>query len=126
MEGDTTLETHTNSKYSFCQPGAAAPLRHVADLSPCIQTVYHVAYAMSDVYSGIYSSKKQSRSLELKPYSQESIPTDLANTLYLTHTQSEKENLIKLGCGKGEGSAVQTIHEAQGLTFETVVIETHV
>ncbi|KAJ0179059.1 hypothetical protein K1T71_005834 [Dendrolimus kikuchii] len=57
-----------------------------------------VAYAMSDVYSGIYSSKNQARSLELKRYSRGRIPTELANTLYLTHTQSEKESLIKLGC----------------------------
>lgn len=49
-----------------------------------------VAYALSEVYDGIYSSKSRIRSLDLKVYTGETIPKDKNNTLYLTYTQKEK------------------------------------
>ncbi|XP_072948186.1 uncharacterized protein [Epargyreus clarus] len=81
-----------------------------------------VAYALSEVYSGIYSSVPRTRSLQLKRYTDASIPKSLEKTLYLVHTQSEKESLKTEGFGSGKGSCILTIHEAQGSTYETVVI----
>lgn len=81
-----------------------------------------VAYALSEIYSGIYSSKSCVHSLKLEKYTGSRIPQDSKNTLFLVHTQAEKETLISKGYGSGEGSRTLTIHEAQGLTYETVVI----
>ncbi|GBP47257.1 hypothetical protein EVAR_20262_1 [Eumeta japonica] len=54
----------------------------------------------------------------MERYSDANIPKDLSNTLYLKYTQVEKESLITQGFGKGEGTRVPTVHEAQGLTSE--------
>ncbi|XP_052741604.1 uncharacterized protein LOC128198763 [Bicyclus anynana] len=81
-----------------------------------------VAYALSEVYEGIYSSKSRAKSLELRNYTGSRIPKDTDNTLYLTHTQGEKETLKAEGYGSGKDSRVNTIHEAQGATFEEVII----
>jgi ribonuclease HI len=80
-----------------------------------------VAYALSEVYSGIYSAKNLARSLALKEYKGANIPKS-KDTLYLTHTQAEKELLISQGYGADSGSCTLTIHEAQGRTFETVIV----
>lgn len=81
-----------------------------------------VAYALGIVYCGIYSSKSRVRSLELKSFSRARIPKSPPNTLYLVHTQVEKESLKNQGYGSGMGSRVLTIHEAQGLSYAAVVI----
>lgn len=81
-----------------------------------------VAYALNQVYDGIYASKSRIRSMVLKGYTGATIQKDTNNTLYLTHTQREKTLLKSMGYGTGQGSQVNTIHEAQGLTFENVVI----
>lgn len=81
-----------------------------------------VAYALNQIYSGIYSSKTQTHSLQLKRYSGAQIPESDPDTLYLVHTQDEKESLTNQGYGSGSVSRTLTIHEAQGLTFEKVVI----
>lgn len=81
-----------------------------------------VAYALREIYGGIYSSKTQTRSLTLKRYTDAQIPKTLECALYLTHTQAEKAMLKQHGYGTGQGSRVLTIHEAQGLTTERVVI----
>ncbi|GBP24087.1 hypothetical protein EVAR_27310_1 [Eumeta japonica] len=62
------------------------------------------------------------RFLQLKKYSDTKIMKDLPKTLYLTYSQVEKESLIAQGFGKGEGSRVLIIREAQGLTSEGTVI----
>lgn len=80
-----------------------------------------VAYALREVYSGIYSANTRTRSLTLKPFTGATIPKS-ERTLYLVHTQAEKALLISQGFGKAEGSRTMTIHEAQGQTFENVVI----
>lgn len=80
-----------------------------------------VAYALNEVYSGIYSSGSRVRSLSLRRFTGERIPKG-DNTLYLVHTQAEKALLISQGYGSSSGSQTLTIHEAQGLTCETVVI----
>lgn len=84
-----------------------------------------VAYALSDLYQGIYSSKtslSQVHSLKVKNFTGAQIPKTAPNTLFLVHTQEEKSSLIDQGYGSGEGSRVLSIHEAQGLTCENVVI----
>ncbi|XP_046977641.1 uncharacterized protein LOC124543461 [Vanessa cardui] len=80
-----------------------------------------VAYALNEVYKGIYSANHQVRSLSLKRYGGTSIPKT-KNTLYLTHTQAEKELLIGQGYGSDSGSCTLTIHEAQGRTYERVYV----
>ncbi|XP_050563196.1 uncharacterized protein LOC118276113 isoform X1 [Spodoptera frugiperda] len=81
-----------------------------------------VAYALNTVYSGIYSSRSGVRSLETKRFSGAMIPKSLPDTLYLVHTQAEKESLKNQGYGSGEGSRILTIHEAQGLSSAKVVV----
>ncbi|XP_045504439.1 uncharacterized protein LOC123701072 [Colias croceus] len=81
-----------------------------------------VAFALSEVYSGIYSSQPRVHSLIQKGYRDAVIPRSLENTLYLVHTQEEKSTLSNQGYGAGSGSRILTIHEAQGLTYETVFI----
>lgn len=80
-----------------------------------------VAYALREIYSGIYSSAPRTRSLEQRRYNGAQIPRSLPNTLFLVHTQEEKETLISQGYGEGTGSRTLTIHEAQGLTYESVI-----
>ncbi|KOB69843.1 Replicase large subunit [Operophtera brumata] len=81
-----------------------------------------VAYALREVYSGIYSSKPIVSSLKLKRYNGEQIPSDLSDTLFLVHTQEEKVTLSNQGYGGGTESRTLTIHEAQGLSYESVII----
>ncbi|XP_052740698.1 uncharacterized protein LOC128198590 [Bicyclus anynana] len=107
-------------KLHYCRPNQVARVNQ--ELLCTHRNPMDVAYALSEVYNGIYSSKPRVRSLELRRYSGSQIPKDSTNTLYLTHTQGEKEMLKTEGYGKGEGSRVNTIHEAQGATFERVII----
>lgn len=81
-----------------------------------------VAFALRDIYCGIYSSKQIVHSLKVKRYTGAHIPKNSANTLYLVHTQKEKALLKSQGYGQGQGSRTLTIHEAQGLTSESVII----
>ncbi|GBP86489.1 hypothetical protein EVAR_53841_1 [Eumeta japonica] len=87
----------------------------------------NVAYALNEVYSGIYSSMRQVRSLQLKRYSNTKIPKNLPKTLYLIYTLVEKEYVIVQRFRKAERSRFLTIHEAQSLTSEgTVIVRTTV
>ncbi|XP_050553864.1 uncharacterized protein LOC126911310 [Spodoptera frugiperda] len=81
-----------------------------------------VAYALGAVYCGIYSARSNVRSLDLKSFSGTQIPKSSPNTLYLVHTQAEKESLKNQGYGSGAGSRVLTVHEAQGLSCAAVVV----
>ena len=81
-----------------------------------------VAYALREIYPGIYSSKRVVRSLSMKDIKMTPVPGDLKYTLYLTFTQEEKESLIAQGWGGETGSKVLTIHESQGLTSATVIV----
>ncbi|GBP89848.1 hypothetical protein EVAR_64221_1 [Eumeta japonica] len=81
-----------------------------------------VALTLNEVYSGVYSSKIWVQSLRLETYSDANIPKDLPNIFYLTYTQVEKESLIIQTFGKGKGTRVLTIDEAQGLTSEGTLI----
>lgn len=84
-----------------------------------------VAFALSEIYSGIYSSKSslsRVHSLRVESYTGAQIPSTAHNTLFLVHTQEEKASLVGQGYGSGEGSRVLTIHEAQGLTYDSVII----
>lgn len=84
-----------------------------------------VAFALSEIYSGIYSSKtslSRVHSLRVEGYTGAQIPKTALNTLFLVHTQEEKSSLIGQGYGSGEGSRTLTIHEAQGLTCDSVII----
>lgn len=80
-----------------------------------------VAYALNEIYSGIFSSVPRVRSLSLETYVEGRIPNQ-PDTLYLVHTQVEKLLLSNQGYGSKEGSQIHTIHEAQGLTFKSVII----
>lgn len=80
-----------------------------------------VAYALREIYSGIYSAKPIIKSLSLKRYKGSVIPRE-DGILYLVHTQAEKASLISQGYGTQKDSRTLTIHEAQGLTYETVVL----
>uniref|UniRef100_A0A2A4JSE8 (+)RNA virus helicase C-terminal domain-containing protein n=1 Tax=Heliothis virescens TaxID=7102 RepID=A0A2A4JSE8_HELVI len=84
-----------------------------------------VAFALNEIYSGIYSSKtslSHVHSLSVKGFTGARIPTTAQNTLFLVHTQEEKASLTSQGYGSGEGSRTLTIHEAQGLTYDSVII----
>lgn len=80
-----------------------------------------VAYALNEIYSGIYSANSSIKSLKLKRYTGSDIPK-ADGILYLVHTQAEKALLLSQEYGTQPESRTLTIHEAQGLTYDTVVI----
>lgn len=105
------------SSGAFCSPTNFA---HVTTTLACTRRCpLDVTYALSDYYTGIYSSSSVVLSMSLCKVSDETL-TDLPNTLYLTHTQEDKEALISLGLGGLPGSKTLTIHEAQGQTYQHV------
>ncbi|GBP82526.1 hypothetical protein EVAR_91651_1 [Eumeta japonica] len=73
-----------------------------------------VAYALNEIYSGIYSTQEGTRSLTMDGYDINKLSIS-PQTLYLAHTQAGKTELKAMGCGQGKESRVLTIHEAQGL-----------
>ncbi|KAF9414529.1 hypothetical protein HW555_007603 [Spodoptera exigua] len=84
-----------------------------------------VACALREICPGIYSSKTslpRVRSLRVPTHSEANIPILAQNTLFLDHKQEEKSFLASQGHGSGEGSRILTIHEAQGLTCDSVII----
>lgn len=100
------------------RPNVKLPTTHLLCTHRCPQDV---PYALKEVHEGIYSSRPGVRSLTLQRYTGASIPK-AEGILYLVHTQVEKNLLKSQGFGIDENSRVQTIHEAQGLTYEHVVI----
>lgn len=80
------------------------------------------AYALQNNYNGIYLSNRIVKFLNIFTYTDAVIPPELPETLYLAHTQAEKESLKEKGYGTGEGSELRTIHEAQGLDAPNVII----
>ncbi|XP_072939010.1 uncharacterized protein [Epargyreus clarus] len=114
------IERNNLFELQYCRPNQVTGISQ--ELLCTHRNPMDVAYALSEVYSGIYSSTSRIRSLKLKRYTDAQVPKTLEKTLYLVHTQAEKESLKKEGFGSGEGSRTLTIHEAQGQTYETVVI----
>lgn len=82
-----------------------------------------VTYAISDLYPNLCTMSLVTVSVNQKPWSSNNthVPKTVEGCLYLTHTQPDKDALLKAGYGKGAGSAVMTIHEAQGLTYAHVI-----
>lgn len=84
-----------------------------------------VMYVLSPMYSSlpIYTNNLLVRSMVWKRYSENfsGIRRDQDYTLYLVHNQSDKQQLVDNKYGVGKGSAVLTIHEAQGATYEHVI-----
>ncbi|XP_053618054.1 uncharacterized protein LOC128679687 [Plodia interpunctella] len=113
------IDRHNLFPLKYCRPHKVTTV--TKELLCTYRNPQDVAYALSEIYSGIYSAKNLTRSLTLKEYRGANIPK-LEDTLYLTHTQAEKELLISQGYGANSGSCTLTIHEAQGRTFDTVII----
>lgn len=80
-----------------------------------------VCYTLASFYPGIFTTSKIAESLSVHTLNINSLP-DTENTLYLTHTQQDKQALLNVGVGNKVGSKVLTIHEAQGQTFELVIL----
>ncbi|GBP92222.1 hypothetical protein EVAR_84179_1 [Eumeta japonica] len=59
-----------------------------------------VAYALNEIYSGIYSTQEGTRSLTLDGYDINKLSISLPQTLYLAHTQAGKTELKAMGCGQ--------------------------
>lgn len=106
-------------KLEYNRPNKITPI--TKELLCTYRNPQDVAYALSEIYSGIYSANTRTQSLTLKRFTGAVIPKS-ERTLYLVHTQAEKASLISQGYGNDEGSRTLTIHEAQGQTFESVVI----
>lgn len=106
-------------KLEYNRPNKITPI--TKELLCTYRNPQDVAYALNEIYSGIYSANTLTKSLTLKRFTGSSIPKS-ERTLYLVHTQAEKASLISQGYGSDEGSRTLTIHEAQGQTFENVVI----
>nr|QNJ34552.1 ORF2 [Bemisia tabaci virga-like virus 1] len=111
-----------------------------------------VVYALRDFYPGIYSMSSVVVSMRLRSYTHDitEIDKNAKNTLFLTHMQADKDQMIVDGYGRGSGSKVMTVeermnelsvnekglkarkkrderpsvmtpHEAQGLTYDHVI-----
>lgn len=113
------IERNNLFRLVYSQPNSVATIDH--ELLCTHRNPMDVAFALGEIYSGICSSKARVRSLKVKTYGSETIPNS-RNTLYLVHTQAEKELLVSQGYGLEAGSKTLTIHEAQALTSEKVVI----
>ena len=114
------IERNNLFPLEYCRPDLVTAI--TKELLCTHRNPMDVAYALSEVYSGIYSSKCLVHSLTLERFTGARIEKTLPNTLYLVLTQVEKKSLIHEGFGIGENSRTLTVHEAQGLTYETVVI----
>ena len=67
-----------------------------------------VAYALREIYPGIYSSMTAVWSLSMKDIKMTLVPRRLNYTLYITFTQEEKQSMIGQGLGGEKGSKVLT------------------
>nr|UDL14011.1 MAG: RNA dependent RNA polymerase [Xiangshan martelli-like virus 3] len=83
-----------------------------------------VAMSLERHYPGLYSVSTVIRSMNTLSYSENvtSIPKNKDSCLYLVHFQADKDHFKREGYGVGHGATVLTIHEAQGLTFEHVIL----
>ncbi|KAF9422270.1 hypothetical protein HW555_002079 [Spodoptera exigua] len=117
------LDRENLFQLNYTRPNVVAPITH--ELSCTHRNPMDVAYTLGEIYPGIYSSRTtQSRvhSLRVERYTGAKIPRLAQNTLFLVHTQEEKADLASQGYGSGEGSRLLTIHEAQGLTSDNVLV----
>lgn len=80
-----------------------------------------VAYALRIIYSGIYSSATRIRFLEQIRFTDLQNLNSLLITLFMVHIQEEKRILANQDYEGCEGSRILTIHEAQGLTWKSVI-----
>lgn len=110
-------ERITNNAYcsprSFCEVSTTIACSRRCPVDVC--------FALSENYPGIYSSSPVCLSMKYSNLNDAAFSNE-ANTLYMTHTQDDKEALLTMGLGHEEGSNVLTIHEAQGLTYKHVVL----
>ncbi|CAH2105844.1 unnamed protein product [Euphydryas editha] len=104
----------------YCRPTLLTTIS--CELSCTHRNPKDVAFAISEVYGTIYSSSARIRSLRVESLTGAHIPVGRDRTLYLVFTQDEKRLLTDQGYGSGEGSRVLTIHEAQGQTYEDVIV----
>ncbi|KAF9406252.1 hypothetical protein HW555_013311, partial [Spodoptera exigua] len=117
------LDRENLFQLNYTRPNVVAAITH--ELSCTHRNPMDVAYTLGEIYPGIYSSRTtQSRvhSLRVERYTGAKIPRLAQNTLFLVHTQEEKADLASQGYGSGEGSRLLTIHEAQGLTSDCVLV----
>lgn len=80
-----------------------------------------VCYVLRDCYPGIYTENNCARSMSVRPYSGSVIPKR-EGVLYLSHLKADKEMLVNNGYGRMKGSKVLTVHEAQGLVSDHVIM----
>ncbi|GBP48520.1 hypothetical protein EVAR_16189_1 [Eumeta japonica] len=73
-----------------------------------------VAYALNEIYSGIYPTQEGTRSLTLMVTTETNSPYHYLKRSTWPNTAGKTE-LKAMGCGQGKESRVLTIHEAQGL-----------
>lgn len=98
-----------------------------ADITKSLNRTYRcpvdVTYALSAFYEGLHTTNGIILSVRQLTYSGNVTHIDKActNTLFLVHLQADKDALVSEGYGKASGSAVLTVHEAQGLTFNHVI-----
>ncbi|GBP43229.1 RNA replication protein [Eumeta japonica] len=63
-----------------------------------------VAYALNEIYSGMYSTKEGTLSFIMDGYDRSKLSISVPQTLYLTHTHAGKTQLKAMGCGQGNES----------------------
>ncbi|GBP68194.1 hypothetical protein EVAR_23345_1 [Eumeta japonica] len=114
------IDRHNVFPMSYEKPNAVAKVSR--ELLRSYRNPMDVAYALNEIYSGIYSTQEGTRSLTMDGYDINKLSISLPQTLYLAHTQAGKTELKAMGCGQGKESRVLTIHEAQGLASKNVVI----
>lgn len=110
-------EATLKSKYSSPRLFAEITTTHVLTRRCPID----VCYALSFFYPGIHTISSTILSM-IKLSINESTLKNFENTLYLTFTQKEKSSLQAKGIGCNNASKLLTIHEAQGQTFDHVVL----
>ncbi|KAF9416571.1 hypothetical protein HW555_006146 [Spodoptera exigua] len=108
------LDRENLFQLNYTRPNVVAAITH--ELSCTHRNPMDVAYTL-----GRYTLSRV-HSLRVERYTGAKIPRLAQNTLFLVHTQEEKADLASQGYGSGEGSRLLTIHEAQGLTSDYVLV----
>jgi len=112
IERDGVCEVLFSSPRNFCK---------TTEIISCTRRCpIDVCYAVCIFYMGIYTTNLIEHSLCFLKLSDKHCFEDEPNTLYLTHTQVDKHLLLDKGLGIK--SVVLTIHEAQGQTFDNVIL----
>ncbi|GBP90802.1 hypothetical protein EVAR_102484_1 [Eumeta japonica] len=94
------IDRHNAFPMSYEKSNAVAKVSR--ELLRSYRNPMDVAYALNEIYSGIYSTQEGTRSLTMDGYERKKLSISLPQTLYLAHTQAGKTELKTMEWGQGK------------------------